>query len=1725
MGRMGSAVSRTYVLVSSRVRKHPVRWVGLLLVAVATLLIGVVGGSQAAEPWSVQVIGTSGGPDDLAVDEMTYADAKSALTTASGAGTPVTLPVAPTGFPGVTTDDASLDLADDAFTLTVSGPTDLLGVDAEVMMVAVWADADTDDAPSVTVAFRTGAASLRDFAPALDAVEVGLSKTWTAFRKDPADTSTLAVGDLPQAGQDFFADGDDASDDDLDIGQGVAFRALVDGDSAGLGDALGRVGVDYARLDGTLSTSDAVLDENAPASPTGFALTATLGLQNPDSMPDWLALDSPWTLDLARTSGGDLTVGLEGGATVSLGDAPVSGTASVAVTMSDGSLSLDLGIEIDTVEAPFGADWLTLESAAVEASISADGVSGSLSAEVTVGTAPDALTGTVEVALAKSAGALTATLDAALTGTISAKDLADLVGADVSDLPDDVDVSLSDLALHVAVAPQALTVSATGTADVELGGTTVGATMLVRKSPDGLVVAARPTGQLSLSDLVGTVSPDPTLPDLSVVVSTADVETPSADLDGPTRAYFAGVMCPDGEPDCDFDLELDTGVSLAAAIELPEAITGALSEIGLDATDPLQVTGLIPAFGGTTTSLTVELPGLSSTGDGEYVRGAGLDLQIRKAGSTVTFGLKGSLTLGIPRVESDDCPSGIFIGGGTQCIDEVEFSLTAQFAFDGTSAAFELVGGLASAADEGWQKPFGIPYLTLHEAKLKLGVETGPQTKVTIGFLGSLVVGQTDISISASVGVTPNSPYLDFEGFTGSSKNGLSMRQLGKLYTDVSGQTIPESVIPPVGIRNLFLSIGHVDDADLCLRAGFYLSGDLYLDKGLPSGTVEPGCLSPGGDEPTVTDQCEEDEDCIASVLIDVQTGKGGGVPSVNAQGYITGWNAGPLTFDPTIVKLNLNSSGARVFIKAGATLLDPIEYYSTGSSSSVWASGSVTLDIGTQRLLVKGDVVIADIIEAGVQGSGKFDLTDPDFELSVYLRAAFLDDIAEGIDEAIRAVNATADEFAKAFSSQNMETVFSEIRNAFDELGNPGSATWQTLSSGYFDFRKEIDKANDTLQFWGFGRPIPVNQLLDLALFGIVTPDIPALEICLFGGCATIIPAINIPDIPGLCSYVPGLKGSAICTGPKSQVDEQLRAQYAAPVIKEEVVDAGLTLPQGVSVDTLVSKFAALEPASTPANRSARAVATGGTEVTCAVSQVSYPEGEVSDTTFDVATMGTVVTITGDQPEDLATDGEVSPAAADEAEQDTFDALLTTSDEGGCTGSAPPPGPTKVLSLSLDKSLADEGSTLVASGRSVGGTVGEAVTVRWGDGTTSSTTLSSTKTWTASHVYADDAGPGTATTYTVRAEAVEHDEAVRQVAVVNVAPLVTDLTLPSAPVDETDTSTVSGTVTDPGSLDTHTVLVDWGDGTVPVSVPVVDRAFSATHVYADDNPSSTDEDVVPVSVVVEDKDRASTDEVDMQTVANTPAYDLTFGPRAQVVDGDTMFTRTGRITSWRGAVSDRSRVDLLRTEISWGDGSGTDLMLTNDGSETRTIDAQHGWTQPCVYRVTAGVSDDDLGPADAVARTAVVTRATAGKGGGTSWWTRQFRALTAGRSAALTPAQATCYLSVARQVSDTFGKRVRLTSSAAARDVLTMRRATAGQTRPTPTQALIQVERAKLDRALLGALLDFVHGKHAWNEPVVRMPRRGFVRFGQLVELADAAHTGGSVDRMVRLRKALGRI
>jgi hypothetical protein len=123
---------------------------------------------------------------------------------------------------------------------------------------------------------------------------------------------------------------------------------------------------------------------------------------------------------------------------------------------------------------------------------------------------------------------------------------------------------------------------------------------------------------------------------------------------------------------------------------------------------------------------------------------------------------------------------------------------------------------------------------------------------------------------------------------------------------------------------------------------------------------------------------------------------------------------------------------------------------------------------------------------------------------------------------------------------------------------------------------------------------------------------------------------------------------------------------------------------------------------------------------------------------------------------------------------------------------------------------------------------------------------------------------------------------------------------------------------------------------------------------------------------------------------------------------------------------------------------------------------------------------------------------------------------LAAGRPADISTAEAGCYLAIARHVSSTFGEAVPLATTGQAFDVL----------KPGGGGgAKLAAEREKLDRELLAALLDFAHGRVAWDTPVATRTDVGRVTFGTLVKLADQARAGTSVDRVMTLRQALGAV
>src|SRR5205823_874548 len=91
------------------------------------------------------------------------------------------------------------------------------------------------------------------------------------------------------------------------------------------------------------------------------------------------------------------------------------------------------------------------------------------------------------------------------------------------------------------------------------------------------------------------------------------------------------------------------------------------------------------------------------------------------------------------------------------------------------------------------------------------------------------------------------------------------------------------------------------------------------------------------------------------------------------------------------------------------------------------------------------------------------------------------------------------------------------------------------------------------------------------------------------------------------------------------------------------------------------------------------------------------------------------------------------------------------------------------------------------------------------------------------------------------------------------------------AAINEGETGTLSGTISDPDASDTHLVTITWGpgQGSSTVNLAAGIASFTATHPYADDNPSGTAADDYPISVTVTDNHESSVLSNTTVTVSN----------------------------------------------------------------------------------------------------------------------------------------------------------------------------------------------------------------------------------------------------------------
>jgi hypothetical protein len=161
-------------------------------------------------------------------------------------------------------------------------------------------------------------------------------------------------------------------------------------------------------------------------------------------------------------------------------------------------------------------------------------------------------------------------------------------------------------------------------------------------------------------------------------------------------------------------------------------------------------------------------------------------------------------------------------------------------------------------------------------------------------------------------------------------------------------------------------------------------------------------------------------------------------------------------------------------------------------------------------------------------------------------------------------------------------------------------------------------------------------------------------------------------------------------------------------------------------------------------------------------------------------------------------------------------------------------------VSFSVTPSLNEnQTATLLGSIADPGALDTHAVTIDWGDGSTSTLALAAgVLSFTASHTYADDAPSGTSSdVYTVTVGVTDKDggagAAGATLTVNNLPPSIGTATGPLDPLALGSSAAVSVPVSDPGPQDALTCTFVWDDGTPDTTVAPSSGSCSATHVYA----------------------------------------------------------------------------------------------------------------------------------------------------------------------------------------------------------------------------------------------------------------------------------------------------
>jgi hypothetical protein len=270
-------------------------------------------------------------------------------------------------------------------------------------------------------------------------------------------------------------------------------------------------------------------------------------------------------------------------------------------------------------------------------------------------------------------------------------------------------------------------------------------------------------------------------------------------------------------------------------------------------------------------NLRIDLPELEPQGAPDWFVKGNLYVEITGRPS---FMLKGSMTVKIKE-------------------DVLTFFVEGEIARDGAGVALSLTGGLQS--EGGWKSPFGIDWLTIRKAILRLSVNS--LGNVGIGFAGDIAVGRKNVSVAIALAMSPVGVPTNLVLYA-ESKEGISVADFVLLQQSIAkadgrpGPTIPLHLLPNIAVKDLRLQFAPRDEPRLGVEAGFAVSGELWIEVAK-------------GEELTLLGE------------LDLSVDRSG----IRARGFLAGFGIGPLEWSDAELELVLTLAEQRIAMSGTAAL------------------------------------------------------------------------------------------------------------------------------------------------------------------------------------------------------------------------------------------------------------------------------------------------------------------------------------------------------------------------------------------------------------------------------------------------------------------------------------------------------------------------------------------------------------------------------------------------------------------------------------------------------------------------------------------------------------------------------------------------------------------------------------------------------------------------------------